>query len=111
MVDPTYHLHLRRRIHEYLEPYPHPDRLKNFVDRLVFFGALFGLVMTLPQLAEIWINKTAEGVSLLSWASYVITATAWCLYGLLHNDKHIMFTYAVWTVVNILIVIGILTFS
>ena len=111
MVDPLYHLHIRRRIHEYLEPYPHPDKLKNIVDRIVFFGALFGLIMTLPQLAEIWINKTAGGVSLVSWFSYVITATAWCLYGFLHKDKHILYTYAVWAVVNSLIVIGILIYG
>jgi uncharacterized protein with PQ loop repeat len=111
MVDAIHHLHSRKRIHENLEEYPHPDKLKNIMDRLIYFVALFSVVMTLPQLAEIWINKNAIGVSILSWSAYTIASSFWCFYGIVHKEKPIIYTYAVASVLYCFIVVGILIYG
>ena len=72
-----HHLHQRKRIHQKHEDYPHPDRFKRWLDKLIYvFGMLMPL-MTLPQVFEIYVNKNSIGVSLVSWAAYTICAIFW----------------------------------
>ena len=111
MVDAIHHLHSRKRIHQNLEPYPHPEKFKNLIDKLVYFVALFVIIMTLPQLAEIWINKNANGVSVLSWSAYTLASLFWCFYGIVHKEKPIILTYAVAAVLYCFIVVGVLVYG
>jgi uncharacterized protein with PQ loop repeat len=111
MPDGLHHLHKRKRIHQLDQPYPHPDRLINTLDRLVFFVALLSVVMTVPQLLQIWLTRSAAGVSLVSWATYTFGAFFWMLYGVVHKERLIIAIYAIYTVVNALIVAGILLYG
>ena len=85
-----HHLHLRKRIHQNLEQYPHPDKWKNFLDKLIYLVGVSGPIMTLPQLYKIWIEQNASGVSLVSWSWYLIIAFIWSLYGIVHKEKPII---------------------
>ena len=85
MTTGLHHFHKRKRIHENLEPYPHPDKLKNFLDRIIYFIGIFTPIVTVPQLLEIWVNQNASGVSLISWAGYLIAVSFWLVYGLVMN--------------------------
>lgn len=67
--------------------------------------------MTIPQLTKIWVEKNASGVSAVSWGAYLVTAIFWLLYGILHKEKPIIFTYSAWIVLEILIVIGTITYG
>jgi len=44
------------------------NKIKSAMDKIIYIVIFAGLVMTLPQVIEIWGNKTASGVSLVSWA-------------------------------------------
>ena len=105
-----FHFHLRKRMTHKLEPYPHPHPLKNFMDKAIFVIGVIGPLMTLPQLLKIWIQESAEGVSLLSWGSYIFTSSFWLVYALMHKEKPLIITYSLWIVIEIFIVIGIVLY-
>ncbi len=106
-----HHAHIRKRIHQGHEPYPHPNKWKGFMDRAIYFVGMFGLIMTIPQLSGIWIYKNASGVSAISWTAYLITAIFWTIYGIMHKEKPIIFIYSIWIILDILIVIGTLLYG
>src|SRR3989338_160779 len=101
----AHHLNKRKRVHEKLEPYPHPDKLKRFMDQLVYFVGVLGIVMTIPQITNIWVEKNASGVSAISWSAYLVTAVVWTAYGVLHGEKPIIITSAVWIFLDLMIII------
>ncbi|MBU0531973.1 hypothetical protein KKB44_00600 [Candidatus Micrarchaeota archaeon] len=98
--------HIRKR-----KNYPHPEKWKNLIDRLIYVVAFFGILMTIPQLFNIWIDNNAAGVSAVSWAAYGITASFWLTYGIAHGEKPLIVINSVWVVLDILIVIGTLFYS
>lgn len=110
-IEPIHHYHVRKRVHHWFEDYPHPGVLKRTVDRCVYFVGVVGPIMTLPQLYTIWVHEHTEGVSLSTWASYAFISSFWLLYGVLHHEKPIIFTYSCWIVIHIFMVSGIIIYS
>ena len=110
--DPgLHHFHKRKRIYKKKEPYPHPDRLKRVMDRLIYLVGIMGPVMTIPQLMQIWVERTAAGVSPISWGAYLIVALFWVMYGIIHKEKPIIIIYSAWVVLDIFIVAGTLLYG
>lgn len=81
------------------------------MDNSVYLVGLFGPLMTLPQILNIWVEKNAEGVSGLTWGGYLLGAFFWLAYGVMHKEKPIIFTYVVWAVLYSIIVVGILLYG
>lgn len=106
-----HHFHLRKRIHLENQPYPHPDKWKNFLDRIIYVVGISGPIMTIPQLYKIWIEQNANGVSFISWTSYLVTSIFWLMYGLTHKEKPIIVTNICWVIINTLIIIGIIFYG
>ena len=106
-----HHAHKRKRIYQKHEPFPHPNKWKRILDRLIYFVGIFAALMTIPQIWQIWIGRNAGGVSILSWCSYLIAASFWVLYGLAHKEKPIILIYSRWIVLDILIILGILIYG
>lgn len=48
----------------------------------------------MPQVYTIWQNKDASGVSSLSWGYYSVFSTVLLFYGIVHQEKPIIATYA-----------------
>ncbi len=84
-VNP-YHLHYHK--HKKIKP-------TSAIDTWVYFAVIFGPIMTVPQLYDIWILKQT-GISVISWAAYLITACVWLAYGLKHRDKPIIAVQSLW---------------
>jgi len=101
-----HHYHKRKRAQD-----PDRERLMHFMDRAIYIVGILGPVMTIPQLLVIWMEKTAAGVSLLSWTAYTVFSLFWIGYGILHNDKPIIMTYTLWLIIEVLIVIGIIVYG
>ncbi|MBU2100353.1 hypothetical protein KKG83_01915 [Candidatus Micrarchaeota archaeon] len=106
-----HHLEKRKRIYKKLEPYPHPDKWKRFLDKLIYFVGIFTPIITIPQLLDIWIGKNAVGVSLVSWTGYLIAVCFWFLYGLAHKEKPIIISYGLLVVMDFFVVVGILLYG
>ena len=76
------------------------------MDKAIYGAVFFGPIMTLPQIAEIWLYKNAAGVSTISWVAYLIVAFFWLGYGILHRDKPIICANLIWIFLDIIIVAG-----
>ena len=100
------HFHQRKRISKKLEPYPHPEKWKNFLDKSIYFVAITGPIMTIPQLSKIWIEQSAAGVSMITWIAYLVTAIFWLLYGIVHKEKPIIITNTLWIVLDSAVIVG-----
>jgi uncharacterized protein with PQ loop repeat len=106
-----HHFQKRKRIYQEHEPYPHPNKWKRTVDTLIYPIVMFGPVMTIPQLWNIWIDKNAAGVSAISWGAYMVTSTFWLIYGIMHKEKPIIFSSCLWIILQALIVLGTLMYG
>lgn len=105
-----HHQHLRRRLYKNLEPYPHPKFWTRLLDRLIFVVGFASPAFTLPQLYQIYVLHNAAGVSSLTWGAYAFFDIPWILYGLVHKEAPITFTYTLWLFANALVAIGALVF-
>jgi uncharacterized protein with PQ loop repeat len=103
-----HHYHIRKRMQH--EPFPHPDKWKRWLDKLVFVAGVFGPIMTIPQILKIWATGNAAGVSAASWIGYLITAIVWFIYGIAHREKPIIVTYAIWILMDAMIILGVALF-
>ena len=103
-----HHQHVRKRIHKKFEIYPHPDKWKNLMDKLIYIVGVIGPIMTIPQLMNVWVDKNISGVSAITFATYFITSIFWISYGIMHKEKPIIFIYGCWLIIHFLIVLGIL---
>tara|TARA_Y100000310_G_scaffold246052_1_gene251159 strand:+ start:1788 stop:2132 length:345 start_codon:yes stop_codon:yes gene_type:complete len=106
-----HHFHRRKRIHQKHEPYPHPDKWINFMDKAVYVVGAIGPLMTLPQIIKIWFEKDASGVSLISWVGFLSYAIFWLIYGIMHKEKPIIFAYIFWITFQTLVVVGIIVYG
>ena len=107
MFKGLHHLHQRKRLYEKHEPYPHPDRAKRIMDRLIYVFAVLAPILSLPQLIGIWVYRNSAGVSALTWGLLGVMAFFWLLYGIMHREKPIILTNVLWIIFDAAIVIGI----
>ena len=70
--------------------------------------SVFTMLMTVPQVVTIWVGRDAGGVSLVSWASYLLAACLWLVYGLQKHDKTIYLACVGWVLLDAAVVIGII---
>ena len=101
-----HHLHKRKRVHKKLEKYPHPNKFKRFFDKLIYFVAICGPLLTVPQVLKIWINQDASSISAFSWIGYLFLSVIWFTYGVLHKEKPIIIANTLIFILNLLVVIG-----
>lgn len=81
------------------------------MDKVVLAIGVIGPIMTIPQLIKIYFYRNAAGVSLISWATYLLCAVVWLQYGILHKDRAIILTYMLWIILDTLIVYGTIIYS
>ena len=84
------------------------NELKTFINKFIYFIGGFGAAVIIPQVTRIWFTKDVDGVSLTTWAGFLIASVFWLIYGLVHREKPIIYTNAVVCVLDFLIVLGIL---
>ncbi len=84
--------------------------VNHILDKLIYPIALISPIMTIPQISEIWISKSAE-LSLVTWASYALVSGFWLIYGIQHKEKPIIVGNTLSIVAHSLVVIGILLFG
>lgn len=82
-----------------------------FINRAVYIMGIIGFIMTIPQITKIWSTQSAAGVSLLSWAAYLSTASVWFAYGIIYKNKTIITLYSIWIILDAVIVYSIIKFD
>ncbi|MDD4975510.1 MAG: SemiSWEET family transporter [Bacteriovorax sp.] len=106
-----HHYHIRKRIYQKHEPFPHPQKLKRNYDKLISVIAFVAPLANLPQLFKIFSEKDALGVSAISWVFFFIIAAIWLGYGILHKDRNIITMYSLLMVTEASIIVGIIFYG
>ena len=65
------------------------------------------MLSTVPLVLQVWLGS-AGGVSLTSWASYLVAAYLWSTHGLRKHDKSIYRACIGWISPDAAIVIGVI---
>lgn len=81
------------------------------MDGAIYAAGVVSPMMTLPQIWQIWEAQSAEGVSLITWSSYLFFSVLWLFYGVIHKEKPIIISNALWIGINATIVSQIFIFS
>lgn len=105
-----HHQRVRRRLYKNLEPYPHPSPAVRFLDRIIFVVGFLGPAFTIPQIWQIYGTGHAAGVSALTWSGYAAFNIVWIIYGLVHRERAITFTYSLWLIANTTVALGAIIF-
>ena len=78
--------------------------------RLLGAVALVTLVMTLPQIYTIWVDRQVAGISLWSWITYWVGSLVWLVYGIQKRDRIIYLPCAAWLLLDTAVVLGVLIY-
>lgn len=111
MPNAEHHLHIRKRLYKNLEGFPHPNRSKRIIDSLVIIFSIIGPILTFPQFLKVWVERSTEGLSIVTWCTYFVSSCIWFTYGVVHHEKPIIFANSLYMVLNGLIIIGIFLYS
>ena len=106
-----HHLHKRKIEKIAAIELPHANKFKQVLDKLVYFGGAFAVLMTIPQVTSIWVQQNASGVSLITWCAFLCNAIIWTLYGFMHNERPIMLMYGAYFFLDISIITGIIIYG
>lgn len=74
-------------------------------DKFMYVVSFVGPVMTIPQIYDLWVTKSAV-VNPLTWASYLTVGFVWLFYGIVHKEKIIIFSNMVGIVTTGLVFVG-----
>jgi uncharacterized protein with PQ loop repeat len=77
------------------------------LERILRALSIGTMLMTVPQVVAVWTGPSVEGVSLVSWLSYLVSACLWLVYGLRKHDKTIYLACIGWILLDAAIVIGV----
>jgi len=102
-----HHLQKRKKVSKKLEPFPATTKLKRIFDKLIYLVAFISPLVNIPQLYKIIHEKTAAGVSLTTWGSFLLLASIWFAYGIIHKDRPITYMYLGLIITQVAIIIAI----
>jgi uncharacterized protein with PQ loop repeat len=103
------HFHKRKKKNQINENAP--NKAAKFLDKIIYAVAFLGPLFTVPQIIQIYVTGSSEGLSLLAWSAYLFLACFWLTYGLVHKEKIIIFANTLWILTYIIVVIEIIVFS
>jgi uncharacterized protein with PQ loop repeat len=83
---------------------------KTNFDRVLYAFSIITIVMTIPQVLSVWMNRSAEGVSILTWGTYLVSACVWLVHGLRQCDPTIYRACVAWIILDAAIVVGAIVF-
>jgi uncharacterized protein with PQ loop repeat len=80
-------------------------------DYVVYFFMVATPLFELPQLLAIYGKRDAENVSLATWAFFCVDNLVWMIYGWRKKEWPVFFTSALYCIMEVAIVIGIVLYS
>lgn len=83
----------------------------DFLDILLYLFVFTTPLFELPQAVLIYSNKSADGVSVLTWSYFAASSVVWLIYGLRRKLKPVIWAYSFYLVIETIIVIEILKYS
>jgi len=90
---------------------PETDPSHSALEKVLPMLSVVTMAMTVPQIWTIWADRSAAGVSLASWATYLLAACLWFVHGLQKRDKTIYLACIGWIVLDGAVVLGVLRYG
>ena len=87
------------------------ERIEKRVRRLAYIAGFAGPFTAIPQVMAVWTTHQAAGVSLVSQVGFLALAVIWLLYGAVVRDRPIVISSALWVILDLAIVSGILRYG
>jgi uncharacterized protein with PQ loop repeat len=84
---------------------------KNLMHRALGAMSIVTMLMTVPQVFQIWVGHQAVGVSVLSWGAYLASALLWLAHGLQLRDRNIYLPCIGWIGLDAAVVVGALIYG
>ncbi len=85
----------------------HTKRLFNF---WIYFFAITTPLFELTQAAHIYQHQSSKDVSIYTWVYFIASNSVWLLYGYYYKLKPIMLMYALYTVIELIVVVMIILY-
>jgi uncharacterized protein with PQ loop repeat len=92
------------------EDVQNPIEDKKFIDRLIYVAAITYPLTTIPQIADIVINKSSQNVSLLTWLLYDAFTVVFLWYAIEKKLKPLIIEYCLWIAAQSIVVVLILLY-
>ncbi|MEO8863354.1 MAG: hypothetical protein ABI354_03465 [Candidatus Saccharimonadales bacterium] len=91
-----------------------PEEYRKFVknkrrdgfDRLIVILGLINVVMTIPQVIEIWSSPNAKAVSVISWSYYVFFTGTLLVYAISIKSKPMIISYSANSIVYAVVLVS-----
>ncbi|MEO7905069.1 MAG: hypothetical protein ABIR91_04715 [Candidatus Saccharimonadales bacterium] len=88
-----------------------PEEYKKYIknnwrdgfDRLIVILGLVNVLMTIPQIIEIWASPHARAISIVTWSYYVFFAATLLVYSFLIKSKPMIISYSANTFIYIVV--------
>lgn len=81
-----------------------------FIDAAIYPIGTLSLLLTIPQVYDVWVLKQTEGVALITWSMWTVSSFFWLVYGVFHRAHAIVIMQVGWIVLNLLVIMGVLIF-
>lgn len=101
------HLHARKRLYKYLEPFPSRNAFKRFLDYLMYGVGIIQPIALVPQIIEVYVHNETAGISISTWLLLSIFNLLWATYGIVHRDKVIFIANFLMMAGDLAVVIGV----
>lgn len=83
---------------------------EKFMDKFIYVASIVYPLMTLPQVYEIFVTRNVAGVSLVTWASYLVFTVIFLIYALNKRIRPLALSYVLWLIVETAVVVGIVMY-
>ena len=83
---------------------------QNLDTKLVYFFGLVTPLFMIPQAVVIFMSQSAENISLIMWAFFIVADIVWIIYGLPRKIMPLVYSHALYLVVELAVVAGILLY-
>ncbi len=105
-----HHIHKRKNEGSYPLS-PDSNIWMKVLEKATIAAGVIGPIMVIPQIYTIYSSHSAAGVSTVSWFAFAILDIPFLIYGIVHKDKPIVITYALWMIANFIVAIGAVIFA
>ena len=83
---------------------------KKLIDKLIYIAAIAYPLTTVPQIVDLFISKSSENVSLLTWLLYDAFTFIFLWYAIEKKLKPVIIEYCMWIVAQTVVVLLILLY-
>ena len=83
---------------------------KKLIDRLIYVAAVTYPLTTIPQIVDIFISKSSENVSLMTWLLYDAFTVIFLWYAIDKKLKPLIIEYCMWIVAQSAVVFLIMLY-